>query len=313
MLSRVADALYWMGRYLERAENTTRLLLVTEETATELVGFDEELARAEWRELAAVFPGPGAPPGPAPAAAHLRAFSIDPQSPCSVAFALRKARENARTVREALTVEVFVTLNQTWQDLAALKERQVADPPTFRTALQATHRGILSTVGAIGHTLSRDEGWMFLRLGECFERLYRTAAILRAKLPALVATAPTRDLPLVTLRWRALLRAISALENYRQVRGARIEPLDVVQFAFFDPHMPRSLRYGTTAVKRYLDQLAGEGALRTPGRLMGRLAAELAYRDDEILRDQDWPNVLDQVLDALTRTHEALSALYFET
>jgi uncharacterized alpha-E superfamily protein len=105
-----------MGPYLERAENVTRLLIVTEEMSSEVLGLDEDVARAEWSELRAIFPdGDG---GEAPhtlralVQAALYALSIDPGHPHSIFFSLKKARDNARTVREALTTEVFVSLNE---------------------------------------------------------------------------------------------------------------------------------------------------------------------------------------------------------
>src|SRR5262245_28253963 len=141
ILSRVADALYWMGRYLERAENITRLLLVTEEMASEVVGLDENLARAEWHDLQAIFPGGDDVPAPHDLAAlshdGLAARSVDPRHPYSVLFSLKKARDNARTVREALTIEVFVNLNETYRELEGYDSRQVVDRPAFRDALAA--------------------------------------------------------------------------------------------------------------------------------------------------------------------------------
>jgi uncharacterized alpha-E superfamily protein len=110
MLSRVANALYWMGRYLERAENLTRCLLVTEELATEIRAFNEKLAQTEWNDVAAIFPGEveGATD-----LDHLRGFLTAPGNPYSVLFSLGKARENARATREALSLEIFVTINET--------------------------------------------------------------------------------------------------------------------------------------------------------------------------------------------------------
>jgi uncharacterized alpha-E superfamily protein len=174
----------------------------------------------------------------------LAALSVDPRHPFSVLFSLKKARDNARTVREALTIEVFVNLNETYRELEAYDSRQVADRPAFRYALAATHRGILPTVGAIEQTLSRDPGWLFLELGSSLERVYRTAVVLRLKVPALSAQAPEIDLPLFHSRWRSLLRGLSSLENYRKVHGARLESADALQFLLFDPHAPRSLRFG---------------------------------------------------------------------
>jgi len=316
ILSRVADALYWMGRYLERAENAARLLLVAEEMATEVVGLDEELARAEWDDLRLIFPSPDggrdavhASPA-ASGQAALAELSIDPRHPYSVFFSLKKARDNARTVREALTIEVFVNLNETYRELEAY-HRLPMDLPTFRNALSESHRGILSTVGAIEQTLSRDPGWLFLRLGESLERVFRTAVVLRAKLPALSTREPTVDLPLFYSRWRGLLRGLSSLENYRKVHGARMEPADALSFLLFDPHAPRSLRYGTAAVKDLLEQISGPRELSLPARVMGKLAAELAYQGQDVLRDGGGLPFLDHVLGELGRAHETLSATYF--
>jgi uncharacterized alpha-E superfamily protein len=318
ILSRVADALYWMGRYLERAENVTRLLLVTEEMATEVVGLDEQLARAEWNDLGVIFPGAaadGAPPLPRAALGPhaLAELSIGARHPYSVFYSLRKARENARTVREALTIEVFVTLNETYRELEGYTRRQIADAPAFRSALAATQRGILATAGAIEQTLARDPGWLFLGLGGSLERVFRTAVVLRVKLPALLAAEPTVDLPLFHSRWRALLRGLSSLENYRKVHGARMEPEDALRFLLFDPHTPRSLRYGTAAVRDLLERISGANELSLPARVMGKLAADLAYQGEDTLGDGRALSFLDHILGELARVHETLSAAYFGT
>jgi uncharacterized alpha-E superfamily protein len=319
ILSRVGDALYWMARYLERAENVTRLLLVTEDVATEVVGLDEDLARAEWNDLRVIFPGAegaGEPPRRINALAQLALFelSIDPRHPYSVFFSLKKARDNARTVREALTIEVFVNLNETYRELEGYDRRQIADRPAFRDALGATHRGILATAGAIEQTLARDPGWLFLKLGESIERLFRTAVVLRVKLPGLVTDdRPQVDLPLLHSRWRGLLRGLSSLENYRKVHGARMEPADALEFLLFDPHTPRSLRFGTAAVKELLDKISGTNALSLPARVMGKLAADLAYQGREVLADGACLPFLDHVLVEVGRAHDTLSAAYFGT
>jgi uncharacterized alpha-E superfamily protein len=216
---------------------------VTEELSTEVLGLDEQLARCEWDDLRAIFPGFSDDEPPARhlaglAATTLLGLSIDPDNRYSVFYSLKKARDNARSVREALTLECFINLNETYRELEAYNRRRLSDPATFRTAMQSTHRGILSAVGAIEHTLTRDAGWLFLKLGESLERVFRTTVILRTKLPALVATEPKIDLPLFYSQWRSLLRGLSSLENYRKVFGARLEPIDVLQFLLFDAQTP---------------------------------------------------------------------------
>ena len=119
MLSRVADALYWMGRYLERSENITRLLLVTEDFSSETQGLAEQVAHSAWKDLLAIFPSAQVAP-PASAFApmsqpYLVGFFLDGANQYSVIYSLRRARENAPSVREALTVEVFLALNETYR------------------------------------------------------------------------------------------------------------------------------------------------------------------------------------------------------
>jgi uncharacterized alpha-E superfamily protein len=318
ILSRVADGLYWMGRYLERAENTARLLLVTEELSTEVTGLDEHLARSEWNDLQTVFPGfpEGEPPArhlAGLAASSLLGLSVDPENRYSVFYSLKKARDNARSVREALSLEVFINLNETYRELQSQNRRHLSDPAVFRGALQSAHRGILSTVGAIEHTLTRDAGWLFLKLGESLERVFRTVVILRTKLPALVAAEPKVDLPLFYSQWRSLLRGLSCLENYRKAFGARLEPIDVLQFLLFDPQTPRSVRYGASAVKEHLDRISSESELSQPARIVGKLAAELSYQGHDLIREGQILPFLDHVLAELGRAHDALSTQYFGT
>jgi len=317
MLSRVADALYWTGRYLERAENIARLLLVTEDISTQIRGFNEKLALAEWADLLTVFPGatvPARAPRRPDAAAldHLSAFFAGSDNAYSVAFSLRKARENARAVREALSVEVFVNLNEVYREVEEQAKREFADLPAARAVLSATHAGLFTIAGAIEHTLSRDEGWSFLKLGEALERVFRTAATLRAKLPALLASGAETEL--VHSQWRSLLRSLSSLENYRRLHGARIEPASILAFVLCDPHAPRSLCFGAAAVQGCLDRLTDGRAMTAPARIVGRLHAQLSFGDTAALTREDaLLPFLDGVLVELVKVHDALETLYFAT
>jgi uncharacterized alpha-E superfamily protein len=317
MLSRVADGLYWMGRYLERAENITRLLLVTEDFSSETQGLAEQIAQSAWKDLLAIFPSAQvAPPASAFAPmsqAYLVGFFLDLSNKYSVIYSLRRARENARSVREALTVEMFLALNETFRALEAHARRGLSDPPSLRDALSSTHMGLFTIGGAIEHTFTRDEGWLFLKLGESLERVYRTALVLRAKLPGLAAAEPRADVALYYTQWRTLLRALGSLENYRRSYGARLEPELVVPFLLLDPHTPRSLRYGMEAVKGYLERIGGGGETTTVLKLIGRLHAELCYRDEPLGADSADAVFLDRVVDTMAQTHEALGAQYFAT
>ena len=305
MLSRVANALYWMGRYLERAENLTRCLLVTEELATEIRAFNDKLAEAEWNDVGVIFPGEVEGHTDVD---HLRGFLSAAKNPYSVLFSLGRARDNARAVREALSLEVFVTLNETYRTLEARAAGGLADQADVRDALSATHTGLMSIVGAVEHTLSRDQGWLFLKLGESLERVYRTAAVMRAKLPGLLTPPPDTEIPLYYSQWRSLLRSLSSLENYRKLHGAHLEANAVVEFLLFDPHAPRSISFGAAAVKGYLEEISDTREVSAPGRIIGRLHARLSYHDALPALP-----LLDEVQAELAKTHDAIDLLNFGT
>jgi len=305
MLSRVANALYWMGRYLERAENLTRCLLVTEELATEIRAFNDKLAGAEWNDVGVIFPGEVEGHTDVD---HLRGFLAAAKNPYSVLFSLGRARDNSRAIREALSLEVFVTLNETYRALEARAAAGLADQADVRDALSATHTGLMSIVGAVEHTLSRDQGWLFLKLGESLERVYRTAAVMRAKLPGLLTPPPDTEIPLYYSQWRSLLRSLSSLENYRKLHGAHLEANAVVEFLLFDPHAPRAIGFGAAAVKGYLEAISDTREVSAPGRIIGRLHARLSYHDALPALP-----LLDEVQAELAKTHDAIDLLYFGT
>jgi uncharacterized alpha-E superfamily protein len=238
---------------------------------------------------------------------YLTAFFVDGKNPYSVHYSLRNARENARAVREALTVEAFMSINETFHAVEAYGERR-PDVTGLRDALASTHKGLFGIVGAIDSTFARDEAWHFLKLGEALERIYRTALILRAKLPGL--TGAHADQPLYYTQWRSLLRSLSSLENYRRARGAAMEGDLVVAFLLSDAHSPRSLRASSAAMKECLERISAGGELSPAARLAGKLHADLSYDDARSARRAS-AAFLDRVVDTVTQTHEALNVQYF--
>ena len=144
--------------------------------------------------------------------------------------------------------------------------------------------------------------------------MFRTGAVLRTKLPALLEAPPARDAALYYSRWRSLLRALSSLENYRRFYGAGLEPDTVMRFLFFDAHTPRALRAGLGAVQSYLDFVQGSGETTPAGRAIARLQARLSEEERGALHDGPRAlAILDSVLSEVTTVHDALDAQYFAT
>jgi uncharacterized alpha-E superfamily protein len=315
MLSRVGGSLYWMGRYLERAENVTRLLAVTSDFAIEFGGLDEALAQAEWDDLVRSLPGAKIPaiefsPEQGLTVPYVNAMLLDDENPLSVRHSLGRARENARSIREALTQEVFANLNEAFRSLEDRSRKGIDDPAISAEVVAKTHRAILTTLGAIEHTLSRDQGWTFMKFGEALERTLRTLMILKAKLPALRVQAESVELPVFYARWRCLLRSVGSLENFRREHGAGLDPDEVVRFLLFDPHTPRSIHCGLTRMKAYLEQLPGGGGSQA-ARIAGRLVAMMTYEDDQILANPDLADYFDETKHALGGIHESVERQYF--
>ncbi len=315
MLSRVASSLYWIGRYLERAENVTRLLLVTSEVAVEVEGFDDALAQSQWDELLQGLSSPGREalefsPESGLALPYYRWLLLDADNPVSVRSSLARARDNARSVREVLTREVFTDLNECHHDLERLRRRGLRDPALARSELGKTHRAVIGILGSIEHTLSRDQGWTFMKLGEAMERTRRTLLVLHAKLPALDSRAERRDLPLFYAGWRGLLRSVASLENYRAMHGGALKPEQVVRFLLLEPSAPRSVLCGVNRLRAYLDRLPGGEAVSEADRILGRLHAALSYDDDGIA-ERESSSFAAEVADQLTTAHEAIARQYF--
>jgi uncharacterized alpha-E superfamily protein len=315
MLSRVADSLYWIGCYVERAENVVRLLSVTSELTSEIEGFDELLAQSQWDELIAALPGTHPPTADFSLKAglslpYVQSLLLDVTNPMSVHHSLQKARDNARSVREAITREVFMSLNEVFRELGEARRKRLRDPAVGYDLVVRIHRAIIATLGAMENTMSRDEGWTFMKLGEAVERTLRTLFVLRAKLPALQPGTESSDVPLYYARWRTLLRSLASLENYRRDHGAGLEPDLVIRFLLFNQYTPRSVRRGIARMKQYLDILPATAEVTNSDRAVGKLLATITYDDEEIMRKEVPEAFCDRMIGGLLEAHDAILRQY---
>jgi uncharacterized alpha-E superfamily protein len=287
MLSRTADHLFWMSRYMERAENTARMLDVNYQTA--LLPQSGAVAELGWRGLLSISELTGdflARYGQIDAP-RVMAFMVgDAQNPSSIASCLRAARENARAVRGTLTTEVWETTNQTWLEFnRMLAEGALASDPTevFEWVKFRSH---LSRGVAVG-TMLQDEAFHFVRIGSFLERADNTARLLDVKFHAVQSDfhgrADPRDMEYDFYHWSAILRSVSAFEVYRKVYRNVIQPGKVAELLILRRDMPRSLAACTSEIVANLGVVANaqsEETLRRAGRLE---SDERFGRIDEIL------------------------------
>lgn len=311
MLARVADALYWMGRYIERAENVTRLLMVTSDFSVELEGLADAAALKEWESLLAVLPGTTPierRKNESVMVSHARSLLVDDKNPMSVFSSLDHARENARSIGEVLTREVFTTLNEAHRELRDQRKKGIRTAVHANDLASKTHLEILTILGAIEHTLTRDQGWTYMKLGEAMERTQRTLQVMRIYHPTLQRLENELDPTLFYAGWRSLLLSLASLENYRRAHGAGLDPDTVTRFLMFDPSTPRAVRCGVARMKGYLSGLPHEEpSVRNAARLLGKLDAEMTYDADEVMAADDLNKFLVGALGRLAEAHDLIT------
>ncbi len=284
MLSRTADHLFWMARYIERAENTARMLDVT--LTTSLLPQSAQQAERGWRAMLGISelqPAFDAVHDTLSANVVLDFMVRDPGNSSSIFSCLQAARENARAVRGSLTTDVWETHNTTWLQLHThLREELLhRDPKQFFEWVK--FRSHLSRGVTIG-TMLKDEAFYFTRLGTFLERADNTARILDVKFhelgegPASRNGGDSTSSPhyLDYYYWAAVLRSVSAFEIYRRVYRDVITPLRVAELLILRPDMPRSLAASLEEVCGNLDQVKNDRSGET-ARRAGLLWAELKF------------------------------------
>jgi uncharacterized alpha-E superfamily protein len=271
----VADSLYWMARYMERAENVARLLEVNLHLQLDL-----PLEGNQWQPLidtcgeAAVFRERY---GEATQETVIRFLAQDKEYFDSITSCLWAARENARSVRETISSEVWEHVNgiylQVQQQYA--KPAEELSPEVFRDLRLAGHM----FQGITDATMSHNEAWHFVRLGRQMERTDKTSRLLDVKYFMLLPSATGVGTPYDDLLWSAVLKSVSGFEMYRQTRG-RISPREVVNFLVLDRDFPRSIRPSIARAGDSLEVItAGSDTVCESARLLGQLRAELEEMD----------------------------------
>jgi uncharacterized alpha-E superfamily protein len=285
MLSRVADALFWMSRYLERAECVARLLDVCFHLELDLRGVLAGPTELHWAALAAVLQeavpaaGPGGSRAPQAVISNWLTFEAD--NPNSVMSCLARARANARGVRGAITSEMWRELNTLYLQLAdpEFGDRGRESPHEF---YQAVEFGSHTFQGVCDATLTHDEGWQFIQLGKFLERAEKTLRVLDVQYHLLQGLNDPADLPLSALQWAAVLRSCRAYEAYQQLYVGRVEADHVVEFLLLHPEFPRSVRFSLESAGRALTAIEGTvpgRELSKADRLLGRTLADLRFAE----------------------------------
>ena len=303
MLSRVAESVYWMSRLVERAENVARFIGVNLHLSLDQpgAGGGEANQGEQWRPLVVTSGDEAAfdrrygrsddgHAGGATRANVIRFLATDGANPNSVRSCLAQARENARTVRECISEEMWEHLNRFHLMVAeACEPGGAADaaaagphgspqaaPHEFFDAVRRAGQQFLGVTDA---TMTHGEAWQFCRLGRCVERADKTTRILDVKYYLLLPDPADVGGPFDAIQWAALLRSAGALQMYRQRHG-RITPQDVVDFLVLDREFPRSVLHCLVQADAALHRVTGRpvGTFGDPAeQRLGKLHADLAF------------------------------------
>ncbi|WP_457420510.1 alpha-E domain-containing protein [Roseateles sp. P5_E7] len=282
MLSRTADHLFWLSRYIERAENTARMLDIAYQTSLQPQSGEE--SEQSWRSLVSI--------SELNSLYNTKYSRIDSRSvmdfmvadennQSSIFNCLRAARENARAVRGALTTEVWETMNQTWLEFRRLLRDGLLTRDPSALFEWVKYRSHLSRGVTVG-TMLQDEAFHFIRIGSFLERADNTARLLDVKFYRQEEASDERDDARDFYYWSAVLRSVSGFEIYRKVYSNVIQPDKVAELLILRPDMPRSMSHCITRMLANLKRVANPQSGETLRRV-GRLEAELAFaRIDEI-------------------------------
>ena len=283
MLSRVANSIYWMSRYIERAENVARFVDVNLNLMLDFPGGSGQ----QWQPLVDITGDTddfAERYGDASERDVIRFLTFDPKNPNSILSCIRGARENARSIREIISSSMWEHINQAYLMLTAAARRgEVRDPhELFSSVKTASH----TFIGVTDTTMTHNEAWHFCRLGRQLERADKTSRILDVKYFLLLPTVDDIGTTVDDVQWAAVLRSASAFEMYHKRHG-RIVPSRIVEFLLLDYDFPRAIHHSLKAARESVHAISGTpvAMFRSPAeQLLGLLCSELAYGEvDEII------------------------------
>ncbi|MCC5948133.1 MAG: alpha-E domain-containing protein [Nitriliruptoraceae bacterium] len=337
MLARLAENLFWAGRYVERAEDTARMVDVTYHTLLESPYVEVAHAWAQLLDVLHLRTDFG--DGPIDQDRVVQFLVLEASNPGSITSSIAQARENTRSVRELVSTELWESVNDLHLAFNARDLRgELADQP--HALFSFIRRASMTIYGVASETMPRDEGWRFMALGRLLERAEMTCRLIDVRYAQLEAMAgPSRRLAQAATaapdpdrvsdadedaggllargadrtdfhHWVAVLKSASAFEAYRRRYRSSMDPADVVEFLLLEPDLPRSVQFCLNGAVHQLEVLCG-GRPSRAARMLGRTAASLRYRDVAELFDMGLHELLDDVQDQIASAAEAVADEFF--
>lgn len=279
MLSRVADAIYWMNRYIERAENIARFMDVNYNLSLDLppnieeqwgplviTSGDEELYLSLYKSFEKN--------------KVIYFLGFDPKNPNSIYNCIVFARENARAVRTELTKEVWEQINYLYYFVIDGLEKKLWQKKDPRNYFNEVKKGCQLLWGIFDATISRNDGWHFGRIGKLLERADKTSRMLDVKYHLLLPNAGAVGTPIDIIQWAALLKSVSAYDMYRKKNG-KLTSVGIAEFLLLDNSFPRSMLQCLIQAEQSLNVITGStnGFSNYAEKQLGMLRSQLEYAE----------------------------------
>ena len=304
MLSRVGETLYWVARYVERAENVARLINVNNMLMMDLpkgvcTGWEPLIdiigARKAYQEKHADYSEQKA----------LRYLLVGSENNSSILNSIIYARESARTIRDVMPRDVWEEINSLYYYVKDNQKEGLAKRGRFdylKTIIESVHQ----IFGAIDATLNHDHGFTFIRFGSLIERADMTSRILDIRSETLITSDEAK--PFENIQWISLLRSLSAYQMYRQQMGVRVQRADVLEFIMHSEVFPRSILFCLMELKALIQPLANSTSIIE---LIDRAIDDLKEEDVRALKNGYLHRSIDQIQIELAGIHNELAQTYF--
>ncbi len=309
MLSRVADSLYWLSRYLERVEHTARLIDVNLNQVLDQTGNTAQ----SWNRLLDSLHMPTLKRETQDAYRITRDLTFDASNAFSIVSCIAAARENAQQVREQISSEMWEQLNRLYLHIKGTNVEKIwhAQPHRFLTRVK---EGVHLFQGITDATMSHSEGWHFIRAGRFIERASATAALLDVHFSTLLEKREDHESTTPDyLSWVGLLRSCAAFEAYCKVYTANIQPNNIAEFLLLNAESPRSVRFASAMMQADLQAIARSNNIHGAGRaerLAGRLRAALDYDQLDEIMSGSMHSYLENIQRQCAQIHTAIYQAY---
>jgi uncharacterized alpha-E superfamily protein len=314
MLARDADSMYWMTRYVERAEHVARIMWVNSNLLIDVGDLAPSLQEQQWHSVLTIFHLPERVPGDGSVGQRmLQHMTFAADNPNSIYACLTRARENARGIRELVSAEMWENLNTLYWSLRADDATAKFEESTddfFRSIMV----GSQLFQGLTDQTMAHDQRWLFAQLGKYLERIAVTCRVIETKFDILRSAETVLEAPLRNIHWMAVLRSCCSIEAYRRNNVGDMDPLKVAAFLILERNFPRSVRYAVHAAHQVIENLRAEInplTIDNAERILGRLDTQLEYAEMGEILMEGLPAYLQRIQSQIADAALAVQKAYF--